>query len=207
MRTRLAGLSGGLVREAEGERSWFDRELDADAYFAIAPERRPPLDAEQILALVDRWPGKAGELTSHLIANARPADLLEALARAADDRAREVICNVCGFGRVQEALPALTALLDDPSTSVRSAAADAIGKIGEARAEPDAEVEAAGTALLRRVAAEPEPLTRRSMAVGLEGLRYRPALGVLREAAEQDAFLGDVADRIEAADGAAPPRA
>lgn len=153
------------------------------------PERRPPLDADKIISLIGRQVGAVGETNEHLIANARPADLLEALAAASEPRVRQIICDICGFAGAQEALPALVAALDDPSAGVRSSAADAIGKLGASRSEADGELEAAGVALLRRLHAESDPGIRRAMAVGLSGVRYEPALPAMREAAEHDELM------------------
>jgi len=157
-----------------------------EARFQFAPQRRPALDAERIIYEVERQSGVVGEANDHLIANARSADLLDALGRASDPFVRQILCDICGFAETQEALPTLIALLEDPSPGVRSSAADAIGKIGASRDAPDDELEAAGVALLARFHMEPAVGMRRIMAVGLSGVRYRPALPALREAAEHD---------------------
>ncbi len=175
--------------DTRGDRAGHEGTLDPDRRFVIVPERRPPLDAEQIISLIERQVGAVGETNEHLIANARPADLLEALAAASEPRVRQIICDICGFAGAQEALPALVAALDDPSAGVRSSAADAIGKLGASRSEADGELEAAGVALLRRLHAESDPGIRRAMAVGLSGVRYEPALPAMREAAEHDELM------------------
>lgn len=175
--------------DTRGHRAGHEGTLDPERRFAIVPERRPPLDADKIISLIGRQVGAVGETNEHLIANARPADLLEALAAASEPRVRQIICDICGFAGAQEALPALVAALDDPSAGVRSSAADAIGKLGASRSEADGELEAAGVALLRRLHAESDPGIRRAMAVGLSGVRYEPALPAMREAAEHDELM------------------
>src|SRR4051812_1451042 len=90
---------------------------------------------------------------------ARAEDLAAALGEATDAHTRQLLADLLGFQAAPAGIDALIAALGDPEGRVRSAAADALGKIF--MAHPDLpEREAAGAALLARLAVEPRRETR-----------------------------------------------
>jgi HEAT repeat protein len=96
------------------------------------------------------------------------AVLIEALQLAADDRRRMILCDVLGYRHEREAVAALVACLADPSTRVRSSAADALAKIGDPRA---------GDALLARFELpDPDLGVRRMLLAALGAVGHRPAI-------------------------------
>jgi HEAT repeat protein len=123
-----------------------------------------------------------------------PADgLAAALAAAETPHTRQLLADLLGFQAAPEGVPALIAALADGESGVRSSAADALGKVF--LAHPDAAGrEEAGAALLERWRVEERVPVKHMLAAALGATRYEPALGVLREAAEDaDAGLRDSA--------------
>jgi HEAT repeat protein len=99
------------------------------------------------------------------------AELMTAL-QAKDEAARVVAIDYLGMkgAKAAEAVPALAALLKDPSATVRAHAADALGKIGPA-------ARGAAPALVVRVADE-DPLVRRKAVMALRDIRPGPKVTV-----------------------------
>ena len=116
-------------------------------------------------------PSEDRRLVDQLIASGDDDVLIEALRLADDERSRTVLCDVLGFRHASKAVDALIAVLDDPSSSVRSSAADALAKIGDGRAGP---------ALMARFELpEPAITVRRMLLAALGAVGYRPAIPTL----------------------------
>lgn len=106
------------------------------------------------------------------------APILAALAQATEAKARALLCDVLGFRREVAALEPLCERLGDEEPRVRSAAADALAKLGDPRA---------GAALLARAALpEPDAGTRRMLAAALGAVGHRPAIPLLTELLTSD---------------------
>lgn len=104
--------------------------------------------------------------------------VLAALARATDAKQRALLCDVLGFRKEAAALAALCERLDDEHPRVRTAAADALAKLGDPRA---------GAALLARATLpEPDAGTRRMLAAALGAVGHTPAIPLLTELLTSD---------------------
>ena len=123
-----------------------------------------------------------------------PAEALAAaLAAAEEPHTRQLLADLLGFQAAPEGVPALIAALSDPAPGVRSSAADALGKVFLAHPEAPGR-DTAGAALLDRWGAEERTPVKHMLAAALGATRHEPALGVLREAAEDaDAGIRDSA--------------
>lgn len=123
--------------------------------------------ADDVLAMIARQePGLQKRL------QAIPGEvLIDALGAAEGEVARAVLCDALGFRRESAAVAALVACLADDSASVRSSAADALGKIGDP---------AAGDALLARFELpDPDLGVRRMLLAALGAVGHRPAIPLL----------------------------
>jgi HEAT repeat protein len=123
-----------------------------------------------------------------------PAEALAAaLAAAETPDTRQLLADLLGFRAAPEGVAALVAALGDAQPGVRSSAADALGKVF--LAHPDApRREEAGAALLERWRVEAHTPVKHMLAAALGATRHEPALGILREAAEDaDAGVRDSA--------------
>jgi HEAT repeat protein len=113
-----------------------------------------------------------------------PADALAAaLASAGEPDTRQLLADMLGFQAAPEGVPALISALGDAQSGVRSSAADALGKVF--LSHPDAPGrDAAGAALLERWQVEESTPVKHMLAAAMGATRHEPALGVLREAAD-----------------------
>jgi HEAT repeat protein len=101
-------------------------------------------------------------------------ELIAALHQTTSSHVREVLCDLLGELQAKTAVAVLTTCLEDPSSGVRSSAADALAKIGNPLA---------GEALMKRFAgAETEVEVQRMIAVALGAVGYRPAIPLLIKA-------------------------
>ena len=99
--------------------------------------------------------------------------LLDALDAASTDLARIILCDVLGWRHEHCAVLRLIALLDHESSKVRSAAADALAKIGDPRA---------GEALLRRLQLpDPNIGVRRMLLAALGAVNCHEAIPLLTQ--------------------------
>ncbi len=97
--------------------------------------------------------------------------LVDALRLATDDHAKMILCDVLGFRHEAVAVDELIACLSNPSSKVRSSAADALAKIGDPRA---------GAALLERFELpEPSLGVRRMLLSALGAVQHRAAIPML----------------------------
>src|SRR6476661_5875857 len=113
----------------------------------------------------------------------RPEDVAQALTIAENAHTRQLLADLLGFQAAPAGVEALIAALSDPEGRVRSAAADALGKVF--MSHPDLpEREAAGTALLARAEVEPEVTTRTVVLTALGTTRHEPGRAALQRALE-----------------------
>jgi biotin carboxylase len=120
----------------------------------------------------------------------RPEDIAQALAIAEDPHTRQLLADLLGFQAAPAGVGALVTALSDDAGRVRSAAADALGKVF--LSYPDLpEREAAGAALLARAEAESEVTTRNVLRTVLGTTRYEPGRATLHAA------LDDPDERIQ----------
>ena len=111
--------------------------------------------------------------------------LAAALASAEAPDTRQLLADLLGFQAAPEGVPALISALGDAQSGVRSSAADALGKVF--LSHPDAPGrDEAGAALLERWRVEERAPVRHMLAAALGATRHEPALGALRQAAEDD---------------------
>jgi HEAT repeat protein len=97
--------------------------------------------------------------------------IMAALHLAEDEWARVVLCDALGFRHQAGAVDVLIDRLEDESSRVRSAAADALAKIGDVRAGP---------ALLRRFEMpDPSIGVRRMLLIAVGAVGYRDAIPTL----------------------------
>jgi HEAT repeat protein len=116
------------------------------------PSERPP--AQKILSRVDA------------------RTIIEAIRAPSSSAVRAVLCDVLGFRHEGAAVPVLVDMLDDLDPSVRSAAADALAKIGD----PEA-----GSALEDRFRTELSSAVRSMMAAALGAVGRSQATPLLVE--------------------------
>jgi HEAT repeat protein len=120
----------------------------------------------------------------------RPEDVAQALTTAENAHTRQLLADLLGFQAAPAGVGALIAALSDVEGRVRSAAADALGKVF--MSHPDLpEREAAGAALLARAEVEPAVTTRTVLLTALGTTRHEPGRAVLQSA------LADPDERIQ----------
>jgi HEAT repeat protein len=123
--------------------------------------------------LIDDLVRAPGETVTRLREAPAGAPLVEALALAPDAHTRMLLCDVLGFRKEAGAVDALVACLEDESPEVRSSAADALAKIGDARA---------GAPIFARAALpEPDAGARRMLVAALGAVGHQPAIPLLTE--------------------------
>jgi HEAT repeat protein len=123
--------------------------------------------------LIDELIRAPGEAVMRLREAPAGVPLVEALALAPDAHTRMLVCDVLGFRREAGAVEALVARLEDESQNVRSSDADALAKIGDARA---------GAQIFARAALpEPDAGTRRMLVAALGAVGHQPAIPLLVE--------------------------
>ncbi len=152
------------------------------------------MEPNEIIAALEAPTEDRRPLMAELRDDAPAEALAAALGDAATPHTRQLLADLLGFQAAPAGVPALTAALGDPELRVRSAAADALGKVY--LAHPDAPGrEAAGAALLAAFETEPEPPVRHMLAAALGATRHAAALPALRDAASggSDAGLRDAA--------------
>lgn len=124
-------------------------------------------------ALLDELARHPAATMSHLRARGDAAVIVAALALTTDAHQRQLLCDLVGFRRDAHALDALLVHLDDPSSGVRSSAADALAKLADPRA---------GDALhARALVPDPHPGTQRMIVVALGAVGHRPAIPFLTD--------------------------
>lgn len=123
--------------------------------------------------LIDDLVRAPGETVTRLRAAPAGVPLVEALALAPDAHTRMLVCDVLGFRKEAGAVDALIACLEDESAKVRSSAADALAKIGDARA--------GAPIYARAVLPESDPGTRRMLVAALGAVGHQPAIPLLTE--------------------------
>jgi HEAT repeat protein len=112
----------------------------------------------------------------------RTEDLATALTLAESAHTRQLLADLLGFQASPTGVDALLAALNDREPKVRSAAADALGKVF--LEHPDLpERDTAGAVLLTRAEIEPETPTRTVLLSALGTTRYEPARATLQHAA------------------------
>ena len=118
---------------------------------------------------------------SHIKAAAAISEMVIALQTADDPLARQILCDILGELHAVEAVLPLIACLDDLSSRIRSAAADALAKIGDVTA---------GAALLDHYQQETDLPVKRMFAAALGAVHYQAAIPALIEAlTDADASL------------------
>jgi HEAT repeat protein len=111
-----------------------------------------------------------------------PADQLAAALRMAGTPfTRQLLADLLGFQAAPAGVPALVAALHDRERRVRSAAADALGKVFLAHPS-DPQRASAGDALLERWQDEPAVTVRQMLAAALGATQNRAAIPALEEA-------------------------
>lgn len=97
--------------------------------------------------------------------------IVGALDTSADPVITAALCDLAGRRADRAAVPPLLAQLDHPAAAVRSAAAEALGRIGDP---------SAGEAIFTRwILPDPALTVRRTLVVTLGALRHTPALPML----------------------------
>jgi hypothetical protein len=139
--------------------------------------------------VANTWP-----IANQIKAKAGIRELAKALHATEDGAVRGRLCNLIARrerGDAALAIPALLELLLEPDAAVRSEAADAIAQI--AQREGSYAVRAvspgAGQAVLTALACEADARARALLAGALGALRHEPAISVLIEQLEDDAWL------------------
>ena len=135
-------------------------------------------DSETIIRLLNEPADDRRPLMHELRRSAPAAQLILALKSSpANSLTRHLLCDLLGYRRVRSAVPILVQFLDDPDSSVRSAAAESLGKI---------EHPSAGEALLERLRKEQEIGTRRTLIVSLGAVGFKGAINFLIESLDDD---------------------
>lgn len=133
-----------------------------------------PLTARRIVALLEAQTRDRRPVIGRITAKASLSDLIAALELATTPLVREIVCRIIGDRYAEIAVPNLIKALGDESAAVRYAAADALAKIGDARAGPP---------LLERFnASEDTPWVKHMLALALGAVGYQPAIKPLVQA-------------------------
>lgn len=106
-----------------------------------------------------------------VIKHASIAEIIKAL-QSATGRSRGSLCYILGKRQAKSALPYIVALLDDPDSSIRFDALDAVGDIGAPKY---------GALLLERLQRELDYDTRSMLVIALSHAKYLPAAPLLRQ--------------------------
>jgi HEAT repeat protein len=125
-------------------------------------------EPRQILEELASDPGAARD---RLRVNEDASVLIEALRISVDERPTRILCDVLGYRQERSAVDDLVGCLGHSSSKVRSAAADALAKIGDPRA---------GAAILARfLLPDPNIGVRRMLLAALGAVQHRPAIPML----------------------------
>jgi HEAT repeat protein len=145
------------------------------------------MDGAQIIARLQDEDDDRRPAMQELAEEAPTAALVDALGAAERPLTRQLVADLLGFRGDAAALDALVAALDDPEVCVRASVADALGKVLMAEPPPAREAaHRAGAAMLARYEVEPSPAVYRTLASAVGPSGYRPAIPVLRAAAQSD---------------------
>jgi HEAT repeat protein len=128
--------------------------------------------ADSILALLAAPSDSYIDTKRRICEEAEGGALLEALARAQDERVVAILCDILGQRHQASAVPELAGLLVAGSPRVRAAAADALAKIGDPNA---------GEPLMKRLEEEPSIEVRQMLVAALGAVRHAPAIPLLLE--------------------------
>jgi HEAT repeat protein len=128
------------------------------------------LTADRIISLLEEPTEDGIPVYRRIMRRASIRSLIDALQQAASPLTRENVCDMLGERHAVRAVPTLVHALKDPSDGVRSAAADALAKIGKA---------SAGPALFEALKTEEEDGTRQMMILALGAVGYVPAIPTL----------------------------
>ena len=141
------------------------------------------LQPSEIIAALEA-PADDRRPVMHSLREDAPAGALAAaLAAAEAPDTRQLLADLLGFQAAPAGVGALIAALSDVEGRVRSAAADALGKVFMSHPELP-EREAAGAALLARIEVEPEVTTRTVLLTALGTTRHEPGRAALQSALE-----------------------
>jgi HEAT repeat protein len=141
------------------------------------------MDPASIIAALEAPTDDRGRVMDELEATAPADQLAAALRMAGTPLTRQLLADLLGFQAAPAGVPALVAALQDRERPVRSAAADALGKVFLTHPE-DPQRDAAGAALLARWQDEPAVSVRQMLAAALGATRNRGAIPVLEGALE-----------------------
>ena len=128
------------------------------------------LTANRIISLLEEPTEDGIPVYRQIKRRASIRSLIEALQDATSPLTRENVCDILGERHAVRAVPTLVNALRDPSDGVRSAAADALAKIGKA---------SAGPALFEALQTEEEDGTRQIMILALGAVGFAPAIPTL----------------------------
>jgi HEAT repeat protein len=128
-------------------------------------------DATQILRLIDD--PNVAFVQLRLEKEASIKELVQALRSSATPRQKQILTYVLGLRHAKSAVPFIIKCLDDPSSKVRSNAAEALGKIEDARAGHD---------LYMHFLTEDDSGVKSNLALGLGGAKYHSAIPALIDA-------------------------
>jgi HEAT repeat protein len=131
------------------------------------------LDAKEIIRLLEAPVDNRIPIKRQVYRDASIKEIIIALKESTLELTRMILCDILGERRAKTAIPDLLSCLDDQSPRVRSAAADALSKIGDARA---------GELLMNYVIKEADIEVRRMYMVALGAVGYRYAIPVLIKA-------------------------
>jgi len=130
------------------------------------------MQASDIIRLLEESSSGA-QAKLRIMADASTTEIVRALETCNAEIARQILCDIVGVRHAQAAVPILITCLGDSAVGVRSAAADALAKIGDKRAGP---------ALLERFTTlESELPVCRMLAVALGAVYYDDAIPHLIE--------------------------
>lgn len=124
------------------------------------------MQATEIITLLEESRSGA-QAKQRIMADASATEIVRALETCNAEIARQILCDILGVRHAQAAVPILITCLGDSASGVRSAAADALAKIGDRRAGP---------ALLERFTTlESELPVRQMLAVALGAVQCQEA--------------------------------
>jgi HEAT repeat protein len=93
------------------------------------------MQASEIIRLLEESSSGA-QTKQRIMADASTTEIVRALETCNAEKARQILCDIVGVRHAPAAVPILITCLGDSASGVRSAAADALAKIGDKRAGP-----------------------------------------------------------------------
>jgi len=132
------------------------------------------LKAKKVIKLLESTASDKAQIKGYITSQASTSDIVNSLKLATDNHTQQILADIAGDRYEEVAVPMLIEYLQSASPGVRASAAEALGKIGDARA---------GATLMERFdRLEKDTGVRHMLATAVGACGYRAAIPLLIEA-------------------------